>query len=90
MAINPLQRKILVAAALLFVAAGACPPWTYTLDAQSFHRERPAGYALIMTPPAPEQNVPAFGVKLDVSRLIVQWLALAALTGGALLLAKRP
>lgn len=90
MTISPLQRKILVIAALLFVAAGVCPPWIYTVDGQSIHSQRPAGYALVMAPPAPEQSGAAFGVKLDFSRLAVQWLVLTALTGGALLLAERP
>lgn len=90
MTINPLQHKILVIAALLFVAAGVCPPWIYTVDGRSIHSERPAGYALVMIPPVPEQSGPAFGVKLDFPRLVVQWLVLTALTGGALLLVEKP
>lgn len=90
MTINSLQRKTLVVAALLFVASGVCPPWIYTVNGQSFHSERPAGYALVMKPPEPMQSNLASGVKLDFSRLVVQWLVLAALTGGVLLLEERP
>lgn len=78
---NDKQRKIVIVGVVLFILMGLFPPWTYTLDAQSIHREKPAGYALIISPPGPEKNAPAFGVKIDISRLIVQWLVLAATTG---------
>jgi hypothetical protein len=50
---------------------GLFPPWTYTLDAESIHREKPAGYTLIIALPAPEARAAAFGVRLDISRLFV-------------------
>lgn len=81
MILNDKQRKIVIVGVVLFILMGLFPPWTYTLDAQSIHREKPAGYALIISPPGPEKNAPAFGVKIDISRLIVQWLVLAATTG---------
>jgi hypothetical protein len=79
-----------IASAAIFIAMGLSPPWTYTLDIQSIHREKPAGYALIIAPPTPEKDAPAFGVRLDISRLLVQWLVLAAATGRAVLLANGP
>jgi hypothetical protein len=88
MTLNPKQLKIVTASCIIFVAMGLCPPWTYTIDIQSVHREKPAGYALIIDPPLPETNAPAQGVRLDVFRLLLQWLVLAGATGGAVLLAK--
>lgn len=88
MTVNPNQLRILIAAGMIFVAMGLFPPWTYTLDATSIHREKPAGYALIVSPPNPENDAPAFGVRLDISRLLIQWLILAAAAGGLLLLAR--
>ena len=81
MNLNVKQRKIAIVGVVLFVFMGLIPPWTYTLNAQSIHREKPAGYALIISPPVPEDDNPAFGVKIDISRLIIQWLVLAAATG---------
>lgn len=47
----------------------------------SIHVEKPAGYALIISPPGPERKDGHFGVRIDISRLIVQWLVLAAAMG---------
>jgi hypothetical protein len=80
MIFNDKQHKIMIVGVVLFVFMGLFPPWTYTLDAQSIHREKPAGYALIVSPPGPERDAPAFGVRIDISRLIVQWLILGAAT----------
>ena len=90
MTFNPKQLRILLAAGVIFVAMGIFPPWTYTLDAQSIHHEKPAGYAFIVSPPNPEKDSPAFGVRLDISRLLIQWLVLVAATSGLLLLAREP
>lgn len=87
---NPKQIRILIVAGVFFVAMGIFPPWTYTLDAKSIHREKPAGYALIVSPPSPENDAPAFGVRLDISRLLIQWLVLIVATGGLLLLTRAP
>lgn len=81
MNLNDKQQKIVIVGVVLFVLMGLIPPWTYTLEAQTIHRVRPAGYALIISPPDPEENAAAFGVKIDISRLIIQWLVLAAATG---------
>ena len=56
MNLNGKQRKIVIVGVVLFVLMGLIPPWTYTLDAQSIHREKPAGYALIISSPGPEKN----------------------------------
>ena len=90
MTLNPKQLKVVIASAVIFIAMGLYPPWIYTLDATSIHREKPAGYALIIAPPTPEKNEPVFGVRLDISRLLVQWLVLGAATVGAVLVAKGP
>jgi hypothetical protein len=90
MTLNLKQKRILIASVLIFIAMGLYPPWTYTFSSTLRHSEKPAGYGLIVAPPAPEKNAPAWGVSLDISRLLVQWLVLAAATGFALLLVKGP
>jgi len=81
MNLNVKQRIIAIVGVVLFVLMGLIPPWTYTFDARSIHSEKPAGYALIISPPVPEKDGLAFGVKIDISQLIIQWLVLAAVTG---------
>jgi hypothetical protein len=88
--LNLIFREPLIVSSVLFIAMGIYPPWTYTLDASEIHRKKPAGYSLIIAPPAPERNGTAHGVQLDLSRLLLQWLILGAATGGALLLSKWP
>lgn len=88
MTLNQRQRKIVIASAAVFIAMCLCPPWTYTFDIASVHRERPAGYALILEPPMPEFNAPSFGVRLDVSRLLIQLVALIVAAGTGLLVEK--
>lgn len=81
MYLNDKQQKIVIVGIVLFALMGLFPPWTYTVDAQAIHRERPAGYTLIISPPEPEEKAIAFGVKIDISRLVIQWLVLVAATG---------
>ena len=85
------QIRILIAAGVIFVGMGLFPPWTYTLDAESIHRERPAGYELIFDPPRPEYLSKDYGgVRLDISRLLIQWIVLSAATGGLILFTNKP
>lgn len=86
---NKVQIQIAIVAIILFMLMGFCPPWIYTFDHQSVHREKPAGYALIIDPPAPERNAPVEGVRLDLSRLMVQWLVLAVGAIGGILVARK-
>lgn len=89
MILNEKQRKVVILGIVLFILMGLFPPWIYTLNAQSINREKPAGYALIISPPEPEKNAVAFGVKIDISRLIVQWLVLATATGFGVFMASQ-
>jgi len=90
MTLNSKQLKIVIASAAIFIAMGLYPPWIYTFDARSIHSENPAGYGLIVDPPKPEKVKPRFGVRLDISRLLVQWIVLVAATAGTVLLVKGP
>ena len=87
MSLNNKQRIIIMVGLVLFILMGLFPPWTYTCARRSI-REKPAGYALIILPPKPENNAAAFGVRIDIIRLFVQWSVLAAATGLGLLMAR--
>lgn len=89
MIINEKQRKVVIVGIVLFILMGLFPPWTYTLSAHSIKREKPAGYALIISSPEPEKNSMVFGVKIDVPRLIIQWIVLVATTSFGVLIANQ-
>uniref|UniRef100_E6QNX5 Uncharacterized protein n=1 Tax=mine drainage metagenome TaxID=410659 RepID=E6QNX5_9ZZZZ len=92
MTFNPKQLRVLIAASVIFVIMGIFPPWTYTFDGESIHSEKPAGYGLIISPPKPEQGngYPAYGIRLDITRLLVQWFVLFVATSGLILLTREP
>jgi hypothetical protein len=68
----------------LIVFMALIPPWQETFDQKGVRIIRPAGYGCIFAPPEPS---PRFGIRVDVSRLLVQW---AMVTVGATLVALRP
>ena len=72
----------------LIAIMGIFPPWVYTVDARSIHSRKPAGYQFIFDPPHPESTAPAYGVRVDTSRLLIQWTVVTVLTAGILLLGK--
>lgn len=80
MILNRTRRIVLILGVVVFVLMGLFPPWTYVFHIQTVHSEKPAGYAFIAEPPMPEHNDAPFGVKIDISRLVVQWLVLSAAT----------
>jgi hypothetical protein len=84
--INSNQRKVLIVGIIAIVVMGIFPPWTYTFKYESTYSEVPAGYSLIVNPPAPREEGYVHGVKLDISRLIIQWLIVSASTGLGLFL----
>jgi addiction module HigA family antidote len=85
--------QIIKWAAIVFVTSCLFPPWQYTADrngSEGFHTRKPAGYAPIFLPPAPEYEGVSYGVQIDSSRLIIEWAALAAVTGMVWMLVVKP
>src|SRR5882672_10473622 len=96
---NGFQKSVLWLAIVGAVAMGLLPPWKYTSDFKiddfSDHSERAAGYAPLWNPPAlarnpildhPTNHRYAYlgsGIRLDMTRLAVQWIVLACLAAGA-------
>ncbi|MCF6256217.1 MAG: hypothetical protein L3J98_07695 [Gammaproteobacteria bacterium] len=64
------------------------PPWVYTVNGGSFHSENPAGYYSIFEPPSPESSKPAHGVKIDLSRLLIQVVAIILISALGMIKAK--
>jgi hypothetical protein len=69
------RRRVAIFALLLFIAMGLCPPWVHTVSPEgAATTTRPAGYRLLFDPPEPEWP----GVRIDISRLAIQWAVLTA------------
>lgn len=87
---NKLQKAIIVVGAVVGISMGLIPPWTniYTIP---FHQKNPAGYALLFSPPYPEENSYGLGgsVELDIDRLIIQWVIVAMAIGLGIVLANK-
>ena len=90
MEVNSKQRKVIVAGMALIVAMALFPPWIYTFKYQSTYSENPAGYASIIMPPSSESGRRSEGVKVDLSRLLIQILAVSALTCIGFILSGHP
>lgn len=77
-------KIILVLAALAIVVSGLFPPWLYTIYATGtreeagYRSEKSAGCHFLLTPPPPEIDHVACGVKLDAERLCIEWACILA------------
>jgi len=78
---NLKQSIILVVGVSTLILMGVHPPWTYTFTSNQMQSEKPAGYEFIFSPPRTERSKRSYGVKIDVSRLAVQWFVVALATG---------
>lgn len=74
------RQIILLSAALACLLAGVFPPWIQTVDLNTTHTQSDAGYAFILTPPAPREYSYAIGIRLDHSRLRLEAGCLLAAT----------
>jgi hypothetical protein len=78
------RRRAMILGLLLFAAMGLFPPWVQTFSPPGAPpTTTPAGYHPIFDPPMPERGNELAGVRIDVSRLAIQWAVLAALAGAA-------
>ena len=90
MEVNSKQRKVIVVGMALIAVMALYPPWTYTFKFQSIYSENPAGYASIVIPPSSDSGRRSEGVKVDLTRLLLQLLAVSLLTGIGFILAGEP
>lgn len=86
---NRAQKVVLTIGAVVAICMGLVPPWSHTFSLLSTSQSKPAGYSFILCPPMPEVNAPAYGVRLDSSRLVIQWVVIAIATGMGLTLLHR-
>jgi CheY-like chemotaxis protein len=86
------QKIMWVSWLLLLMFAGLFPPWLFTVDRSGSgnrtRAEKNAGYHFILTPPQPERTYQGYGIRLDTSRLAIEWVSISALVCALCLLAK--
>jgi hypothetical protein len=75
---DSLQKKIIIAATVPFVAMGLFPPWRAVVSRGTYS----VGCSFIASPPRPTSQV-------DSSRPIIQWVIVGISAGVAIGLAKR-
>lgn len=82
------QHRRNIFAATLSAVAIMCvvPPWTYTYTWNGTYGEAPAGYYFIFEPPEGKEIDDGNGVKMDITRLLIQCLVALSAGGVGLLL----
>lgn len=80
MYINAKQKKIIATGVVAAILMCLIPPWKHTFKRSSIYSEEPAGYYFILDPPERKSNL-AFGLKLDLTRLSIQWVMILLGTG---------
>ena len=78
---NAKQQKILRIGIIVMLLIGLFPPWIDTLYTEKYNAETPRGYSLLFSPPEAHTHG-AYGIKIDITRLVIQWL----LAGGVIYL----
>lgn len=77
------QRLAVSIGAAAIAIMGLFPPWEYTFATpMGGASSNPAGYAFILKPPAPQEDTPLNGVRVDFARFGVQAVATGVLTIG--------
>jgi len=85
-----LQRVVLVVGVILIALSAAFPPWVYTFTRPGMAvSSRPAGYASILTPPELSSSSITRGVRVDVTRLVVQIGGIVVVFGGLFIAASK-
>ncbi len=77
------QKIVLWTGIIVIVAMGIFPPWLYT-QARYVEVQTNAGHHFLLNPPLPQDRV-GYGIRLDTSRLFVQWVIVAVVTVGLII-----
>lgn len=85
---NKNQKIVIMIGLIVIVLMGVVPPWVYTFSLQGSRSKYSAGYSPIVSPPPRQADHPAYGVSLDISRLLMQWALVGMVAGGLVLIFK--
>ncbi len=91
---NKNQKKVIMAGLVVIVLMGLFPPWVHTVNVKTIKIERAGNYGFMFSPPPPEPNLPflnekLWGVRLDVSRLLIQWILVVVIVCGLVVFLKK-
>lgn len=91
---NKNQKKVIIAGLVVIVLMGLFPPWIHTITDNPLKIERAGNYGFLLSPPPPGRNFPflnenIWGVRLDVSRLLIQWILVVVIVGGLVVFLKK-
>lgn len=82
---NIIQKIFLWIGIISIVLMGLYPPWTYDVNAREFSVQGFPKYGFILTPQTPREfSERTFYCRLDISKLFIQWVIVATITGGLL------
>ncbi len=83
---NKNQKRVIMAGLVVIVLMGLFPPWVHTVHVKELKIDRAGSYGFLFSPPAPDQNnfpwKNMWGVHLDVSRLLMQWILVVIIVCG--------
>ena len=88
MQLSPIQKRIVGVGAACLCFLACYVPWTYTFQGNGIFREKPAGYYFIFVPPGPEWHTNFYGVKVNVSQVVITMTVVVIATIAGVLLAK--
>ena len=84
---NSAQKTILVMGLLPFLVFGLWPPWVEEVKSGDGRLRRVSkGYHAIFQPPTPASGLRS--ISIDTTRLFIQWLLVAVVTGGGMFFVK--
>lgn len=72
-------KTIVRIGSFLLIVSCLFPPWRYTFDAngdRGAHSYQPGPYQFILEPPSPIRSEYQYGVRIDFSRLLLEWAAI--------------
>jgi hypothetical protein len=85
---NSSQKTLLLVGVVAMFGMGLFPPWTimtqYNSPAGKTVLEEPGDYSLIWEPPSIPKSAIWSNAKIDFSRLLIQWAAVAFVIAGGL------
>ena len=80
---SPGEKTILLCTVVLVVIAGLFPPWINIRGDEGALISHPVGYGFLLDPPRTRLSG---GIALDLPRLVIEWIMLAAMGGAGLML----
>ena len=80
---NKKQKVISIIGIVIIFVMGFIPPWKYIDTDPSPYREMPNGYHPIFLPPELNEEQ-LLGLKIDISRLAIQWITVLFMMAVAL------